>query len=101
MKRLTLKTNLLFALTLAIPLFTTSNCFEPDNLKASYLEEAKRLLPELIHQTSYPVSSIKIEKDVQVWFGWKAITVSSARELANIKLAKGEWYCSFRASLSN
>ena len=83
-------TQLYFTLALVFQMLATSNGFAQDNLKASCLKEAKKLLPELSHQTSYPAQSIKIEKDVQVWLGWKAKIVSSVDELAKVKLIKGD-----------
>jgi alpha-L-rhamnosidase len=66
------------------------NCNVKGNLKVSYLKEAKTLIPTLSHQTIYPVRAIKIENDLQVWLGWKVVTISSARELARITLVKGD-----------
>ena len=83
-------TQLYFTLALVFQMLATSNGFAQDNLKASCLKEAKKLLPELSHQTSYPFRSIKIEKDLQVWLGWKDITVSPADELPKVKIIKGD-----------
>ena len=90
MKTIKRSTQLYFTVALVFQLLVTINCFAQDNLKNSYLNEAKKLLPELTHQTSYPVSSIKIEKDVQIWLSWKAIIVSSVNELTKVNLIKGD-----------
>jgi alpha-L-rhamnosidase len=90
MKTIKLRTNFYFTLTLVFQILATINCYAQDNLKDSYLKEAKTLIPTLIHQKIFPVRSIKIEKDLHVWLGWKAVTVLSSNELARITLVKGD-----------
>jgi alpha-L-rhamnosidase len=84
------KKKLLFALSAFFQLVFAINSHAEDSIKAAYLNEANTLIPALSHQTIFPVRAIKIEKDLQVWLGWKAVTVSSAKELSKISLIKGD-----------
>jgi alpha-L-rhamnosidase len=84
------KKKLLFALSAFFQLVFAINSHAEDSIKAAYLNEAKRLVPALSHQTIFPVRAIKIEKDLHVWLGWKAATVLSANELVKISLVKGD-----------
>ncbi len=78
-----------------LPIILTSLLFSTETYaqyisKTKYLKQAKQLLPVLTHHTSYPIHSIKIEKDVTAWLGWKSIIISPANELVNKKLNKGD-----------
>ena len=80
----------LYHAVLVFSLLSLADSYAQDNSKAYYLKEANTLIPTLSHQTIYPVRAIKIEKDLQFWLGWKAVTISSASELARLTLVKGD-----------
>jgi len=80
---------ILFSATIII-CFLTINIFAQDTSKVSFLNEAKQLNPQLSHQTSYPIRSISIKKDVKTWLGWKAATRKTLNQQSILKLTKGD-----------
>jgi alpha-L-rhamnosidase len=55
-----------------------------------YLKKAKQLLPALSHHRTYPAEIIELQKDAQVWLGWKTSSISSANNLPNLRLQKSD-----------
>jgi hypothetical protein len=70
--------------------FEKSKAQDKDTSKIDWLKQAKQLLPVLSHHTSYPINSIKIEKDVTEWLGWKATSISPEIKLTSIRLGIGD-----------
>lgn len=80
---------ILFSSTVIICLSGINICAQNVS-KASFLNEAKQLNPQLSHQTSYPIRLISIKKDVNTWLGWKAATLTTLNQQSILKLTKGD-----------
>lgn len=85
-----MRTNFFLLAFFLTSLVFSTKTYSQDILKTGYLNEAKQLLPQLTHHNSYPVNIIKIKKDINEWLGWKSTIISSAKEVENKRLGKGD-----------